>query len=85
MLYVLSNIDNEVQELSKLPKPDMVVFVVFSNKPKNKTTIATYGKYCSVNNIQYHVCYFVGEKYNATMTCLNGIGSMYYKGSIMVL
>jgi hypothetical protein len=85
MLYILSNNTNEKCDLTLLPEPDIVVFVVFSNKPKNKTTINEYGKYCSRNNIAFNICYIVGENYNPTIACLNGIGSMYGKGTVMVL
>lgn len=85
MLYILSNSNNEKCDLAKLPTPSIVVYVVFSNKPKNKTVINEYGKYCSRNDIPFNVCYFVGENYNSTIACLNGIGTMYGKGTVHVL
>ena len=85
MLYILSNKDNEIQELDKLPKPKMVVYIVFSNKAKNKTIINGYRKFCAKNDIPFHVCYFVGEKYEPTLSCIAGIGSMFYKGTVMSL
>ena len=85
MLYILSNRTNELQDLSKLQIPDMVLFVVFSNMPKNRSTISSYGKYCKANNIHFRICYIVGEDYKPTITCLNGIGSMYHKGNAFVL
>ena len=85
MLYILSNTTNEMQDIEKFPKPEKVVYVVFSNKPKNKSIINTYRQYCKKNDVQFHVCYVVGENFEPTISSLNGLGTMYHKGTILPL